>query len=244
MQWRKSTIEEKLKLNNIFHFEEIDSTNTKAKEQLNTTPLPFIISANKQTHGRGRLGNTWVSDADSIYITFTFDISLYELHFYPYLSALAVHRFLVQKYLRNVYVKWPNDLLVSSKKISGILIEVVDQAIIIGIGININQHSEYFEKSNINGTSFHIETGKFFDVNSLRKDFIVSFYDTFTEYLTKRSRIFSDWESKCVHLYQNIRCRVGDYIKHGLFLSLGEQGELLLKTEKGIEKIHAGEILE
>lgn len=233
-----------MKLNNFFHFEEIDSTNTKAKKLIKSENLPFVVSADRQTAGRGRLGNVWVSDFNSINISFTFSKSLCEIHFYPYITALCIHSFLTELNLSNVEIKWPNDILIASKKISGTLIEIVGDAIIIGVGINVNQSTDYFNTLKLNGTSLLIEKNGKLDVTKLRTEFVQSFERIFSFYLFNKHSIFKDWESKCPHIGNTIRCRVGKTVEVGVFESLGKSGELLLHNSKGLLKIHAGEIIE
>lgn len=235
-----------MKLNNHIHYLETDSTNTRSKTLIDTEISPFVVSADRQTLGRGRLGNTWVSDADSIYISFVLDTKHYTLEYYhyPYLSALITYLFIKRYIPHSLAIKWPNDILCGTKKVSGILIEMQKSHLVIGIGINVHQSKNYFIQHGLNGTSLSIESVEKLDVDTLRTSFIIHFQETFSFYQEKKASIFSDWTNACAHIGTQIKCRVGNRITTGIFLGLGTQGELLLETAFDKEIIHAGEIIE
>ena len=118
----------------------VDSTNTYAKEKLLAKDYLVVISE-QQTAGRGRQGKEWYSpDAGNIYMTVKFrDSNPAPLSLVVgLLISEAMDSASGQKI--NAALKWPNDLLISKKKICGILIEseikAEDVEYIVGIGIN------------------------------------------------------------------------------------------------------------
>ena len=125
----------------------VDSTNTYLSSINKHLPEGSVVWAIDQTNGRGQNKNKWESEPDK---NLTFSILLYPT-FLPaikqfYMSkvvALAVFDF-ISLHTDNVSIKWPNDIYVSDKKISGILLENVIEKTnlkqtIAGIGINLNQ---------------------------------------------------------------------------------------------------------
>jgi len=112
----------------------VDSTNSYA---LNLARPFMAVSADCQTAGRGRRTHFWHSETGNLYLSITLpgvDTR------YPILAGVAV-RDAISSVLKthDVYIKWPNDILVDRKKISGILCESRAHITAIGIGINVNQ---------------------------------------------------------------------------------------------------------
>lgn len=96
------------------------------------------IMANAQTSGRGRFRRTWVSHHGNLYISFIFYSPERDARL-SYSVAVAVSETIASFGMRPT-IKWPNDILVEDKKISGILIEYSGDYVVIGIGINVNSN--------------------------------------------------------------------------------------------------------
>jgi BirA family biotin operon repressor/biotin-[acetyl-CoA-carboxylase] ligase len=130
---------------------ECHSTNTVASELCHEIPPPpegtVIITAN-QTAGRGQRGNTWFVESGK---NFTFSVVFYpnflpiDSQFYlNMVASLAVRDYLLRIGCAAVSVKWPNDVFLTNRKVSGILIESIVSGTalarsIIGVGLNMNQ---------------------------------------------------------------------------------------------------------
>lgn len=147
----------------IIHLERVDSTNNYVANMIKENNIEHgtVILADMQTNGRGQRRNRWQSEpfanlTMSIYVTpkqLTQQTHLVLNH----VVSLALKSWLDEK-LKHVNIKWPNDILIESKKIAGVLIENSWQSdnlkhSIIGIGINVNQ--DKFE--NIKSTSLFKE---------------------------------------------------------------------------------------
>lgn len=127
--------------------DEVDSTNNYAATLLAEGKLAHgtVILAEKQTAGRGQRGNSWSSTAGnqfacSVYVETAFLSAAHYLHL-NIAVALALRNTIQAFTSDQVYVKWPNDLLVNDRKLAGILIEAQWQqgkmnGAIIGVGIN------------------------------------------------------------------------------------------------------------
>lgn len=139
--------------------ESIGSTNDWSLQQCKSGKvLPFACFAEEQTSGRGRRGKQWLMSAHSgiaMSLTWPFVLSQQPLHLLPLSIALAIVETLENLGLKQVQIKWPNDVYVQGKKIAGILIEtqpikdgqVKEQvnesvadgkhvAVVIGLGLN------------------------------------------------------------------------------------------------------------
>ena len=124
----------------FYYFDSLESTN-KTAEQFSVEGT--VVLANQQTGGKGRKGNPWHSPADvNLYCSLVLRPELSRLQYLPFISALSVANVLEDQGLQPD-IKWPNDILVSGKKVCGILIETaVEQSkvssAIVGFGINVN----------------------------------------------------------------------------------------------------------
>lgn len=128
---------------NCLHFGEIDSTNKYLKDNFETLENFTFISADYQSGGKGRENRVWFSNK-SENLLFSFLIKdeslLKKFNVLSIGTATLVARFLELKGLKNVSVKWPNDVYVNDKKICGILLEGnIKNFLAIGVGLNVNQ---------------------------------------------------------------------------------------------------------
>jgi BirA family biotin operon repressor/biotin-[acetyl-CoA-carboxylase] ligase len=97
-----------------------------------------VILANAQSAGRGRYRRQWVSHHGNLYASFILSSESRDSRL-SYSVAVAVAETLIQ-FGAAPGIKWPNDILIDGKKISGILIEYSKKFVIIGIGINIKSN--------------------------------------------------------------------------------------------------------
>ncbi len=123
-------------LEEVHYYTSVDSTNLRAREYGRPNVLFF---AESQTAGRGRLGRKWESDRGGLYFSITLEppFSLDDLSKLTLIAGLAV-----ADSLPDARLKWPNDVMVSGKKVCGILSEIHGEiekpVVIIGIGINVS----------------------------------------------------------------------------------------------------------
>lgn len=158
------------------YFEEIDSTNLEAKREGEAGAPEFtVISAGTQTAGRGRSGHTWISPkkisvATSI-LLYPDGISMEHLPRLTIIAGVAVAEAVEELYLLHTQIKWPNDVLIDSKKICGILTEMEAEnghakQVVCGIGVNVHQKKEDFAPEIRDmATSLDIELEKQIDAN-------------------------------------------------------------------------------
>lgn len=135
------------------HFE-LTSTNAHLLEAVNVSEASGVIClAEQQTSGRGRRGRAWVSPfGGNIYLSllWRFAGGATQLAGLSLAMAIAVTRALRESGLDTVEVKWPNDILVSKRKLAGILLELSGEAsgpcsVVIGVGLNMRASSAGME---------------------------------------------------------------------------------------------------
>ncbi|NNJ56436.1 MAG: biotin--[acetyl-CoA-carboxylase] ligase [Bacteroidia bacterium] len=133
----------------IVFLEQIDSTNDFLKKLVKEQQVkePFCVYTNFQTNGKGQRQNTWQSKkGENLLVSFLVD-SIKEIRLLPHLNkciALGIIEILKSLEIRDVSIKWPNDIYVGDQKIAGILIENVIEGkhikhCVLGVGLNVNQ---------------------------------------------------------------------------------------------------------
>ncbi|WP_299335911.1 biotin--[acetyl-CoA-carboxylase] ligase [uncultured Psychroserpens sp.] len=164
----------------IIKLSAIDSTNSFLRQLSSTEALTdyTVVVADSQTNGRGQMGTTWSSHPSKNLMASVFlDVSFLDTEnsfFISMATSLAISNAVKTFQIKNIKIKWPNDILADQKKISGILIENVIknnqiQGTIIGFGLNINQ----IVFDNLpNATSMHMVTGKTYDLDEVLQSII------------------------------------------------------------------------
>ncbi|MFZ4545357.1 MAG: biotin--[acetyl-CoA-carboxylase] ligase [Saprospiraceae bacterium] len=236
-----------------YHFETLPSTNSFATEllSLHKPAEGTIIVAENQTAGRGQLAKLWESEPNK---NITMSVILYPTFLHASENivlnqsiALGVHDF-IQTFVKNkIKIKWPNDIYIGNKKISGILIQnslqgELIQHSIIGIGINVNQTQ--FEAAE-NPTSLALETEATFDLSILIAKLC---YCLEYRYLQLKNRDFAtikhDYHSQLHQLKENKEYMhlATSEVFTGSLQGINEEGKLLINTDKGVQIYNLHEI--
>lgn len=129
----------------VHYFPTLTSTNDKAAEmrKLGLLYAPAMVVTTSQTAGRGRAGNRWFSDSGSITVTYVLPVEENLLpHQLPLVAGLAVRNACTELTgNRDIQLKWPNDVIHSGRKLSGLLCERISGVDLVGIGLNVNINS-------------------------------------------------------------------------------------------------------
>lgn len=135
----------KLDAYKLLSFDKLTSTQDLAHDLIDRHEVSnkTIIVAEMQTAGRGRYNRNWISRPGNLYVSFIYKITERDPKL-SYAVAVAVAETLLSFDL-TPQIKWPNDILMDGKKISGILIEYSGNFVIVGIGINIKSCPESLE---------------------------------------------------------------------------------------------------
>lgn len=134
-------------MNRLIHISECASTNDEILNFLDQSPLKnediLALYTLRQKHGRGQYGNSWITkDDDNIAISFAINPKTFHYNNHAiinYYTAVILRDFIANLTDMPSYIKWPNDLIIKNKKVSGILLEHKNGYLIIGIGINVLQ---------------------------------------------------------------------------------------------------------
>jgi len=238
---------------NVVYYDEIDSTNNRAKEAGdNKAPHGTLFVADMQVAGKGRRGRVWQSPAgSSIYMTILLypEISPLKAPQLTLVMAIAVAEGIKEVTGLDTKIKWPNDIVVNGRKICGILTEMSTEIdyinhVVIGAGINVNQ-DDFPEDIRKTASSLKMELGKQVKRSELIAAIMKSFekdYEIFvkTENLSGLQELYN---SMLVNLDRDVKVLEpgNEYEAHAL--GINKTGELIVRTAEGEEKeIYAGEV--
>ena len=228
-----------------------DSTNLWIKRLAKEgAPEGTLALAEFQSAGRGRLGRSWeVPEGTSVMMSILLRPK-FEPQYAPTLTL--VMGMAVAKAVKNlgfdVSIKWPNDVVVSHKKICGILTEMgvrdgkIDYAV-IGVGINVNIR-EFPEEMADKATSLYLESGKEFDrsqIPGLVMEAFEEYYEKFAA-ACDLSGLKEEYESILANYNQPVRVLAKEPYE-GVARGITDGGELLVeKTDGTIVAVSAGEV--
>ncbi len=177
-------------INNVIIYEKTDSTNNIAKSFIDKGCVDgTLILAKEQTAGKGRLGRSFSSPAgEGIYMSLVLkpDISLELISQITLPIALSIVEAIKEICDICPKIKWPNDIIINGKKIVGILTELKNNHVIIGIGINVN-NSLFSKDIASTATSIYKETGKNYDFSTLIQSIFKRFQSYYDDLLTDKS---------------------------------------------------------
>ncbi|MBQ8923823.1 MAG: biotin--[Lachnospiraceae bacterium] len=264
MQFNNSIYEIPI-INKLIVYDETDSTNNQAKLLINTAssePVSnTLIVADCQTGGRGRAGRSFSSPSgDGIYMSLILkpDLDVSDISGITLLCAVAIHKALSKYHKIKTNIKWPNDVLISGKKISGILTEYLDGYVIPGIGINVNNKSFDAAISEV-ATSIYLETGNTLSREKLIEEFFTEFNELYEKFIeTKNLKFITEEYNNALASYNkdiyiipqeltnaltntyNIK---NDNLEACRCMGISPKGELICRHNDGkLELVSSGEV--
>lgn len=243
----------KLIAKKVVVFQTLGSTNDFAKRLAqNGEGCGTLILTNEQTEGHGRQGRRWYAPANaglwfSIILEPTQPTDMFGL--VSLLAAVALAKTIERITLLSPALKWPNDVLINSKKVSGILLESQfsnnrSVSLVLGIGINVNQkQTDFPEEIRQTATSLRAQTKHAIDRVSLLIDFLHNleyFYLKFND--GNFGLIIDAWKERCPFLGKDISLQQNKDEIIGRFENLDEYGRMALRLHNGQMKyLSAGE---
>ncbi len=235
----------------IYTFDTIDSTNNCARALAACwAEEGTVIIAERQTAGRGRMGRTWTANALE---NLTFSVILRptvpaeDLNLLPLYVGVAVVDAIRRVTGLDIQCKWPNDLLLNGKKVAGILLEgslkesSVD-FVVIGIGVNVNQH-EFPPELAGKATSLVMETGKEFNREELFREIMRSLESHYRS-LGKRgfSEVIPLWTERSNFIGQHVSLSQNGSVLTGVVAGLNDHGALVLDQDGTQRAFVAGDV--
>lgn len=216
-----------------FH-QELDSTNAQLARNHSGASKHFsAVVAGSQFSGQGRLGRSWESPSgSSLALSILLQKgSLAEPGWASLLAALAVRQSLVDLGVLGSGVKWPNDVLVSGKKICGILAQLLpDESLIVGVGLNLKRQQGDLP----NATSLE-ELGIDCDLDSTAAMIGKNLKDLLAGFELDSKAVKQRFSRSCVTLGQQVRAELpGGKELFGLASEIAQGGQLVILTPEAI----------
>jgi BirA family transcriptional regulator, biotin operon repressor / biotin---[acetyl-CoA-carboxylase] ligase len=229
---------------NLIAYESLGSTNDEALVLAPSSPDKTVIWALEQTAARGRRGRAWHAPKGNVYCSIILKpkVSAIECSQLGYLASLSIFDALKELCPddSSATCKWPNDVLLNGKKISGILLETsftdstAPDWIILGVGINVNEHPQ---DTPYPATSMTNE-GSTANAEQTLECFMRHFDQWLSLWLAGGFEPVRDvWLKRAAGLQQKILVRLENQELSGIFKGLDETGALILQqNENGEEK--------
>lgn len=238
---------------NILYYKKVDSTNNKAKELAPNSPEGTVVISELQTSGRGRLGRNWFSSSgDGIYMSAILkpNVDPVNASKITQIAAAALCKSFNILGIKS-YIKWPNDIIINSKKVCGILTEMDAELnqinhIILGIGINVNMDKDNFPKDiDTIASSLKIESGKHINRKKLVSSILNNFEILYNEYLNKKDILSSVkiCKENSIILGKEIKIIKGNEVLQGIAVDIDDDGLLIIKDKNNsLSKVLSGEV--
>ncbi|MGN1153642.1 MAG: biotin--[acetyl-CoA-carboxylase] ligase [Candidatus Gastranaerophilaceae bacterium] len=237
----------------LLFLQEVDSTNKYAKEHLSQLPDMTVIYTDLQTAGRGRLERKWnYTGGENIYASIILkpDSEMKEVYsnLTQYLCVILAKVF--EEYGVKPNIKWPNDIQVNSKKISGILAEGVIkngkiEGLVLGFGVNLNCKKEELDKINQPATALNIEIGQNINRDNFLKKIMEKFCLSYNKFIEEGFLfVREEYIKRAGFLNKEIKVKAFDKEFCGIAKDILENGALLLEDKENKEHIFLiGDIL-
>jgi BirA family transcriptional regulator, biotin operon repressor / biotin---[acetyl-CoA-carboxylase] ligase len=229
----------------VWHHDRIGSTNDEARRlAAEGAPHGTVVHADEQTSGRGRLSHKWFSPPGNLYLSVLLRTGepagrAAELSFLAALAVADTVEALLPRQIRAM-LKWPNDVQVNGGKIAGILLEQVDEATVIGIGLNVLEAPS----NTAYKTTTIVANGGIASVDGARDILLARLGVHLADWRTGGfAPIREQWLNRSYPVGAAIRAHVDGQPVAGHFAGLDVDGALLLDTAKGRQRIVAGEIV-
>lgn len=250
----KGMLNTKVLGNEIIHLDSVDSTNNKAKQLAACGAIEgTIVISEEQTSGKGRLGRNWVSPKyKGIWMSVILrpDINPMNVAKVTQVAAAAIIEALKEMDIQ-AFVKWPNDIVINSKKICGVLTEMSGEInkvnyVVVGMGINANLEEQDFSQEIKNkASSLKVETRE--EIN--RKQLVAHILNKFEKLYDEL--ILEEKIDTSIKICRENSALIGKEVRIiernkeviATALDLSEDGKLVVQYKDGrIDEIISGEI--
>lgn len=240
-----------LNIPKIIYLSSVDSTNNYAKSLSDSITEDFLIVSDMQTLGKGRRGRSWVSPSGvGIWMSLCIRplIKIENASMITLIMAISICDALESLYSLKSNIKWPNDIVINSKKISGILTEMSSDIdgikyIISGIGINANT-TDFPDDIRDTATSLYLESGIYINRAKLIAEIIYYFYQNLNIFLNTEdmSTLKTKYESYLINIGKIVKILdpKGSYTAKAI--GIDNDGALLVEKENQVIRIISGEV--
>jgi BirA family biotin operon repressor/biotin-[acetyl-CoA-carboxylase] ligase len=205
---------------------------------------PAIVVARQQTKGRGRFRRHWFADEDSLVFSLLLfpDASALPVSAVTQLAGLALSNAIDSLTGLKTTIRWPNDVLHRDRKVAGILCEGKRGAVVIGVGVNVNQTA--FPETLPEAASLRQASGHAIDALRLLEAFLAEMF-RLTDEATRGGivQLLPDIKARSAIMHRRVEVRTM-FLRHvGTVIDLDAEGRIVLRTDSGrLEVLNAGQV--
>jgi BirA family transcriptional regulator, biotin operon repressor / biotin---[acetyl-CoA-carboxylase] ligase len=209
-------------------------------------PNGAAVIAGEQRSGRGRLGRSWLSPEGGLATSIVLRPHANSLRLLPAIASVSVHN-AISKMGVTPSIKWPNDVLISGKKVCGILIENGFTSgnlvySIIGIGINVNFDTTRFPEIAEIATSLSVELGKEISIPEVALN-LYSEMEKLYDSIGDPDFIMGEWTRHMGTIGKRVTANTGGCTIEGVALAVNRDGNLILQMDDGsLSDVVAGDV--
>lgn len=209
---------------------------------------PAVVVARRQTKGRGRFRRRWFADEESL----IFSLLFFPKPGFPTLASItqvaglalcrAIETVAGAGASPSAQLRWPNDVVINGKKVAGILCEQRREALVVGIGVNVNQQTMPENLS---------EAGSLFMVYGYRLDkmrILEQFLNEFFKMVEMMERgnvgtIWDEIKKRSAVMHHRVEVRTLLRRQVGTVIDIDEAGRIVLRTDSGrLSVLGAGQV--
>jgi BirA family biotin operon repressor/biotin-[acetyl-CoA-carboxylase] ligase len=224
-------------------FAELDSTNRYLVDEARAgAPAGTVVVADHQTAGRGRLGRAWVAPPGASLLTSVLlrpALAVEQRHLLVTAAALAMAEAVETTTGVVAGLKWPNDLLVGDRKLCGVLAEAAGDALVVGLGVNVEWTDVPPELTAV-ATACNLEGGRPVDRRHLLDEFLARYGGRLADLDAARA----DYEARLVTVGRQVRIEQANGHLVGTARGIDASGRLLVEGDDGtFEPVAVGDVV-
>lgn len=233
-------------------FLSIDSTNQYLMQlATNKQQGPYLVFAEHQTGGKGRRGRQWISPfSGNIYMSLLWRFRQVPAELMGLTLAIGVSlcRTMKQQGIKDINLKWPNDVLCQGRKLCGILVEMHGEtngpyAVVVGLGINVKMNDEESKMIDQPWTSMESILGTNVSRNLLAARLADDLITTMKQFeQSGLETFFLDWSALDAYKDKPVTLHMADQEIKGIAHGIDSQGALLVEHQGVVKKFYSGEI--
>jgi BirA family biotin operon repressor/biotin-[acetyl-CoA-carboxylase] ligase len=231
---------------------EVASTNTLAMElAADGTPEGTVVVAETQTGGRGRLGRKWISPKGNLYLSVVLrpNMPMHKAPLITLMGAVAVAAAIRKTCGLEAGIKWPNDILIAGKKVSGLLTEMSAEQdrirhIVLGIGVDVNMEMGELPPE-VRGltTTLAAEAGSKIDRTTLLQQILRDLENWYQQVLSDEVKVLEEWIKLNMTIGGRIIVSGAGETLEGLAQGVDHEGRLIVGLDDGtIRTVAAGDV--
>lgn len=238
-----------LKNLNIYYLDSCTSTQDVADMLASQgAPEGTVVICEEMSYGRGRLGRKWVAGRGGLWFTIVLKPKVVKsLQLLTLIAGTSVVKTVKELYNLDVSVKWPNDVLLSSRKLCGVLIEARLEAdrvnyVLVGIGVNVN--NELPEELRGVGITLKDVLGYRAPRTPILKGVVNNLLNLYNELLRGNyDVVISEWKKYNSTIGRKVKVVSFNEVFEGIAVDVDVNGSLIVSTGGSVRKVGVGDVI-